>query len=156
MTSDPLQKSEKDLCCHESAPTNVEEDSILHFENLKKELDKSEKELQCLRHAHGKLQKVLTDKGTELSQAVRRAESYEKEAKKLRHKVGELKKQQQFGKSSGREQKKQINKSQTNEEFFDNFKNNKICINVKSIHNKLKPDTYRSDGIYDEVEDDIF
>ena len=127
----------------------------MHFENLKKELDKSETELKYLRHAHGKLQKVLTDKGTELSQAVRRAEVYEREAKKLRHKVGELKKQQQFGKSSGREQKQQVNKIHTNEENFDNFQNIKLRIDVKSLNEKMRPDTNRSDGIYDEVEHDV-
>ena len=44
------------------------------YEMLKKEFDNKQSELKSLKHAHGKLQKVLTDKGSELSQAVRKAE----------------------------------------------------------------------------------
>ena len=78
-------------------------------------MEKSETELQYLKQAHGKLQKVLTDKGTELSQAVRRAEVYyEREATKLRHKLGELKKQQQIENSSRREHEHQVKKRMSN------------------------------------------
>lgn len=49
-------------------------------------------ELTDLKHAHSKLKKVLQDKSTELSHAIRRAEQYEAEVKRLRTRVEELKK----------------------------------------------------------------
>lgn len=50
-------------------------------------------ELAELRHAHSKLKKMLQDKTTELSHALRRGEQYETEVKKLRSRVEELKKE---------------------------------------------------------------
>jgi coiled-coil domain-containing protein 102A len=50
-------------------------------------------ELSDLRHSHGKLKKVLQDKSTELAHAVRRAEQYEAEVKRLRGRVEELKRE---------------------------------------------------------------
>ena len=47
-----------------------------------------------LKFSHGKLQKVLSEKASELSHAVRKAEVYEREAKKLRHKLEEIRRQQ--------------------------------------------------------------
>ena len=58
--------------------------SFESFANLGQE------ELTSLRAAHGKLQKVLSEKASELSHAVRRAELYEREAKKLRHKLEDI------------------------------------------------------------------
>lgn len=46
-----------------------------------------------MRHSHGKLKKVLQDKSTELAHAVRRAEQYEAEVKRLRGRVEELKRE---------------------------------------------------------------
>lgn len=50
-------------------------------------------ELTDLKHAHSKLKKVVTDKTTELAHAVRRAEQYETEVKRLRSRVEELKRE---------------------------------------------------------------
>ncbi|XP_067135719.1 coiled-coil domain-containing protein 102A-like isoform X4 [Centruroides vittatus] len=49
-------------------------------------------ELADLKHAHGKIKKVLQDKSTELAHALRRSEQYEAEVKKLRGRIEELKK----------------------------------------------------------------
>ena len=57
-------------------------------------LNKTTEELSCLKVSHGKLQKVLSEKASELSHAVRKAEVYEREAKKLRHKLEEIRRQQ--------------------------------------------------------------
>lgn len=46
-----------------------------------------------MKHAHSKLKKVLVDKTTELAHAVRRAEQYESEVKRLRSRVEELKRE---------------------------------------------------------------
>lgn len=45
-----------------------------------------------LKHAHNKLKKVLQEKSTELSHALRRSDQYEVEVKKLRGRIEELKK----------------------------------------------------------------
>ncbi|XP_063244889.1 coiled-coil domain-containing protein 102A isoform X2 [Bacillus rossius redtenbacheri] len=60
---------------------------------LQQELVDRNKELSDLRHSHAKLKKVLQDKSTELAHAVRRAEQYEAEVKRLRGRVEELKKE---------------------------------------------------------------
>lgn len=44
-----------------------------------------------MKHAQSKMKKVILDKVTELAHAVRRAEQYESEVKKLRGRVEELK-----------------------------------------------------------------
>nr|CAD7398103.1 unnamed protein product [Timema poppensis] len=59
---------------------------------LQQELVDKNKELSDLKHSHGKLKKVLQDKSTELAHAVRRADQYESEVKRLRGRVEELKK----------------------------------------------------------------
>lgn len=60
---------------------------------LQQELSEKTKELTELKHSHGKLKKVLQDKMTELAHAVRRAEQYETEVKRLRGRVEELKRE---------------------------------------------------------------
>ena len=61
---------------------------------LNSKLDKTCEELNSLKVSHGKLQKVLSEKASELSNAVRKAEAYEREAKKLRYKLDEIRRQQ--------------------------------------------------------------
>lgn len=51
------------------------------------------KEISDLKHSHSKLKKVVQDKVTELSHALRRAEQYETEVKRLRNRVEELKRE---------------------------------------------------------------
>ena len=68
------------------------------YEMLKKEFDNKQSELKSLKLTHGKLQKVLTEKGSELSQAVRKEEVNEREANKLNHKLEEVRTQQQHEK----------------------------------------------------------
>ena len=75
---------------HEPKTTNLE----LDIQNLNSKLDKTTEELNSLKISHGKLQKVLSEKASELSHAVRKAEVYEREAKKLRYKLEELRRQQ--------------------------------------------------------------
>ena len=64
------------------------------IEHIHTKLDKTTEELSSLKISHGKLQKVLSEKASELSHAVRKAEVYEREAKKLRHKLEEIRRQQ--------------------------------------------------------------
>jgi len=66
----------------------------LDIEHIHTNLDKTTEELSSLKISHGKLQKVLSEKASELSHAVRKAEVYEREAKKLRHKLEEIRRQQ--------------------------------------------------------------
>lgn len=60
---------------------------------LQHEIHDKNKELADLKHSHNKLKKVLQDKTTDLAHAMRRAEQYETEVKKLRCRVEELKKE---------------------------------------------------------------
>ena len=62
------------------------------YDRFQADYDKKKNELMSLKSAHGKLQKVLSEKGSELSHAVRKAEVYEREAKKLRYKLEEVRK----------------------------------------------------------------
>ena len=75
---------------HESKTSTFE----LDIQNLNSKLDKTTEELNSLKVSHGKLQKVLSEKASELSHAVRKAEVYEREAKKLRYKLEEVRRQQ--------------------------------------------------------------
>ncbi|XP_063910289.1 coiled-coil domain-containing protein 102A isoform X2 [Zophobas morio] len=59
--------------------------------HLQQELSDKNKEISELRHSQNKLKKMVQDKITELAHAVRRAEQYESEVKKLRSRVEELK-----------------------------------------------------------------
>lgn len=61
--------------------------------SLQQELSERNKELSDLKHSHGKLKKVLQDKMTESAHALRRAEQYETEVKRLRVRVEELKRE---------------------------------------------------------------
>ena len=44
-----------------------------------------------MKHAHGKLKKLLHDKTAELDHATSRADQYEQEVRKLRSRIDELK-----------------------------------------------------------------
>ena len=100
-----------------------------------------------MRNAHGKLQKVLTDKGSELSHAVRKGEGYEREARKLRHKLEEVRKHKQSEKLPFKEQRLFENKTNSN---------NRCNIDdLKTSKDKPKSKVIVSDGIYDEVENKV-
>ncbi|XP_054275356.1 coiled-coil domain-containing protein 102A isoform X2 [Macrosteles quadrilineatus] len=60
---------------------------------LQQEVSDRGKELGDLKHSHSKLKKMVADKTTELAHAVRRAEQYETEVKRLRSRVEELKRE---------------------------------------------------------------
>ncbi|GJQ87208.1 hypothetical protein Trydic_g12560 [Trypoxylus dichotomus] len=59
--------------------------------HLQQEVSDKAKEIADLKHSQNKLKKMIQDKMTELAHAVRRAEQYESEVKKLRSRVEELK-----------------------------------------------------------------
>lgn len=50
-------------------------------------------EISDIRHSHSKMKKMLSEANTELGHAVRRAEQYETEVKRLRSRVEELKRE---------------------------------------------------------------
>lgn len=60
---------------------------------LQEEINEKNKELAEIKHAHGRLKKLLQDRSSELEHSRSRAEHYELEVKKLRTRVEELKKQ---------------------------------------------------------------
>ncbi|KAI4469554.1 coiled-coil domain-containing protein [Holotrichia oblita] len=59
--------------------------------HLQQEVSDKAKEIADLKHSQNKLKKIVQDKMSELAHAVRRAEQYESEVKKLRSRVEELK-----------------------------------------------------------------
>ncbi|XP_050095277.1 coiled-coil domain-containing protein 102A isoform X1 [Anopheles aquasalis] len=65
--------------------------SDVELRSLQQELLDKNKELSDLRHSHSKMKKMLSEANTELGHAVRRAEQYETEVKRLRSRVEELK-----------------------------------------------------------------
>ncbi|KAJ8924737.1 hypothetical protein NQ315_000890 [Exocentrus adspersus] len=65
--------------------------SDAEIRHLQQELSDKNKEISELKHSQSKLKKMVQDKVTELAHAVRRAEQYEAEVKKLRSRVEELK-----------------------------------------------------------------
>ena len=73
------------------------------YERLQKDLNKTKAELENLKKSHGKLQQVLSEKGSELSHAVRKAETYEREVKKLRHELDDMRRKRQHEKSKDKE-----------------------------------------------------
>ncbi|XP_055699816.1 coiled-coil domain-containing protein 102A isoform X4 [Phlebotomus papatasi] len=67
--------------------------SDIEIRNLQQELAERNKEIFDFKHSHGKLKKLLAESNTELGHAVRRAEQYENEVKRLRARVEELKRE---------------------------------------------------------------
>ncbi|XP_055602136.1 coiled-coil domain-containing protein 102A isoform X2 [Uranotaenia lowii] len=67
--------------------------SDIEFHAVQQELLDRNKEITELRHSHSKIKKLLSDANTELGHAVRRAEQYESEVKRLRSRVEELKRE---------------------------------------------------------------
>lgn len=65
--------------------------SDVELRNLQQEIIEKNKEITDLKYSHGKLKKLLAEANTELGHAVRRAEQYETEVKRLRLRVEELK-----------------------------------------------------------------
>ncbi|KAL9699522.1 hypothetical protein quinque_002963 [Culex quinquefasciatus] len=63
------------------------------FRALQQELLDKNKEITDIRHSHSKMKKMLSEANTELGHAVRRAEQYETEVKRLRSRVEELKRE---------------------------------------------------------------
>lgn len=60
---------------------------------LQQEVIEKNKEISEIKHSHNKLKKLLAEANTELGHAVRRAEQYETEVKRLRGRVEELKRE---------------------------------------------------------------
>ena len=60
---------------------SAERSSLHGREKLQGELNDKVGELSDLRVAHSKVQKILAEKGTELSHALRKAEAYEREVR---------------------------------------------------------------------------
>ncbi|CAH1123170.1 unnamed protein product [Ceutorhynchus assimilis] len=66
--------------------------SDMEIRHLQQEICDKNKEILDLKHSQSRLKKMLQDKISDLAHAVRRAEQYEAEVKKLRTRVEELKK----------------------------------------------------------------
>lgn len=67
--------------------------SDVEIRNLSSELADKTKELADVKHTNNKMKKMLAEANTEMGHAVRRAEQYEGEVKRLRSRVEELKRE---------------------------------------------------------------
>ena len=118
-------------------------------------LSKTQEELGSLKIAHGKLQKVLSEKASELSHAVRKAEVYEREAKKLRYKLDEARRQQRQDRQDRTSSEKECNKANREKISFERRRN----ISDSITNNQAGPEKIShlakilNEDIYDEVED---
>ncbi|XP_059472732.1 coiled-coil domain-containing protein 102A-like isoform X2 [Neocloeon triangulifer] len=96
---------------------------------VQQELSDRGKELTDLKHSHTKLKKVLQDKSTELSHAIRRAEQYEAEVKRLRTRVEELKKELATAEDEADTATNNIRKLQrTNEELQEQIESMQVQV----------------------------
>lgn len=100
-------------------------------------------EISELKHSHNKLKKMVQDKVTELAHAVRRAEQYEAEVKKLRSRVEELKRDLAVAEDELDTATNNIRRLQrTNDELqeqVDNFQ-----VQLQHLHTRLVSSNYKA------------
>merc|ERR1719510_844756 len=126
-----------------------------NIELINSKLSKTQEELGSLKIAHGKLQKVLSEKASELSHAVRKAEVYEREAKKLRYKLDEVRRQQRQDRQDRTSSEKECNKANREKVSFERRKNISDSITNNQTGREKIPNLVKilNEDIYDEVED---
>ena len=158
INTSPDKGPEGRKCDRESDPNII---SIQAYERLQKDLGKTEAELENLKKSHGKLQQVLSEKGSELSHAVRKAEAYQRELKTLRHKLDDMRTKRQKSKDKERPGETAINEINTNIQDMGGTKNLKEInkevklsptmsgmIFQKDIHDKVKNSDDNTQSIY--------
>ncbi|XP_015182069.1 PREDICTED: coiled-coil domain-containing protein 102A isoform X2 [Polistes dominula] len=132
--------------------TDIELDRKL----LQQELLDRNKELSDIKHSQTKLKKLLGEKTTELSHAMRRLEQYEGEVKRIRGRVDELKKELSSAQDEVDVATNSVRKLQrANEDLveqlqsanvqLEHFKNSGVNRSVESLDNKLNDDEELSD-----------
>ena len=127
----------------------------IELDLINSRLNKTQEELGSLKIAHGKLQKVLSEKASELSHAVRKAEVYEREAKKLRYKLDEVRRQQRQDRQDRTSSEKECNKANREKVSFERRRNTSDSI----TYNQPGPEKIShltkilNEDIYDVVED---
>ncbi|XP_074032639.1 coiled-coil domain-containing protein 102A isoform X1 [Leptinotarsa decemlineata] len=111
--------------------------SDAEIRHLQQELIDKNKEISELKHSQIKMKKMVQDKMTELAHAVRRAEQYETEVKKLRGRVEELKRDLAVAEDELDTAGNNIRKLQrTNDELqeqVDNFQ-----LQLQHLHSRLR------------------
>ncbi|KAL2746769.1 coiled-coil domain-containing protein 102A isoform X1 [Vespula maculifrons] len=127
---------------------------------LQQELLDRNKELSDIKHSQTKLKKLLGEKTTELSHAIRRLEQYEGEVKRVRGRVDELKKELSLAQDEVDAATNSVRKLQrVNEDLLEqlqsanvqleHFKNSSetsaVNRSVESLDNKLHDDEELSD-----------
>ncbi|XP_066991075.1 coiled-coil domain-containing protein 102A isoform X2 [Anabrus simplex] len=106
---------------------------------MQQELAEKNKELSDIKHSHTKLKKVLQDKSTELAHAVRRAEQYEAEVKRLRGRVEELKRELAVAEDEVDSASNNIRKLQrTNDELQEQVES--LQVQVEHLHTRYLKD----------------
>lgn len=122
---------------------------------LQQDISDRNKELAELKHSHNKLKKVLTDKATELAHAVRRAEQYESEVKRLRSRVEELKRELAVAEDEVDSATNNIRKLQrTNDELQEQVES--LQVQLEHLHTRLRSTSvvHRSPVLREEEQSD--
>lgn len=145
-------------------PTSQTDSDSVQLQQLAQELADRTKELADVKHSHNKLKKVLQDKSTELAHAVRRAEQYEAEVKRLRGRVEELKRELAVAEDEVDGATNNIRKLQrTNEELQEQVES--LQLQVEHLHSRLRtssavpripprcPTLYARDGSDGDIDD---
>nr|XP_022903348.1 coiled-coil domain-containing protein 102A isoform X3 [Onthophagus taurus] len=111
--------------------------SDAELRHLQQEISDKTKEITDLKHTQTKLKKMVQDKMTELAHAVRRAEQYESEVKKLRTRVEELKRDLTIAEDELDSSTNTIRKLQRGndelQEQVDNFQ-----VQLQHLHTRLR------------------
>ncbi|GLH13338.1 Coiled-coil domain-containing protein 102A [Gryllus bimaculatus] len=118
-------------------PTSQTDADTRQLQQLAQELADRTKELADVKHSYNKLKKVLQDKSTELAHAVRRAEQYEAEVKRLRGRVEELKRELSVAEDEVDSATNNIRKLQrTNEELQEQLES--LQLQVEHLHSRIR------------------
>ena len=134
---------------------NNNNNNNIELNQINSKLSKTQEELGSLKIAHGKLQKVLSEKASELSHAVRKAEVYEREAKKLRYKLDEVRRQQRQYRQDRTSSEKECNKANREKVSSERRKNISDSITNNQAGPEKIPNLVKilKEDIYDELED---
>ncbi|XP_039286411.1 coiled-coil domain-containing protein 102A isoform X2 [Nilaparvata lugens] len=111
---------------------------------LQQEASDKNKEIGELKHSYSKVKKALADKTTELAHAVRRAEQYESEVKRLRSRVEELKRELAVAEDDVDTATNNNRKLQrTNDELQEQLEN--LQVQLEHLHTREEPEAPASD-----------
>lgn len=107
------------------------------MKSLQREFTDKTKELSDMKHAHGKLKKLLQDKTAELDHATSRADQYEQEVRKLRGRIDELKRDLANAEDEVDQQTNQVRRIQRNNDELQQQVEN-LGVQINHLQTRLR------------------